>query len=208
MTALSNHIAENLANTKPQVCVLDHTGQIIAVSQSWKHKAQSWGLELSNFGIGEDYLTHCKSAEACEFRSQLCDLLSGETDKVMTHYDCGRPGAPEPFIVVAKREAVGDHHYFSMVHMSIKDYLQSAAQGELQQEISSLLPGAARPRPSKPSSMALTTEFVPVVRPLLTALDALLDAHRMSTSVGDYAAADKDLKLIFQIAKQIDDLTR
>ena len=208
MAALSNHIAENLANTKPQVCVLDHNGLIIAVSQSWKDKAQSWGLNLSRYGVGEDYLSHCKSNEACEFRAQLSNLLSGETDAIMTHYDCGRPGKPEPFVVIAKREAVGDHHLFSMVHMSFKEHLANATQGKLQDEINSLVSGTKPAHAPKQVSDALSTEFVPVVRPLLAALDALLDAHRMSTSVGDFAAADKDLKMILQIAKQIDEITR
>lgn len=208
MTALSNHIAETLANTKPQVCVLDHNGSIIAVSQSWKNKAQDWGLNLINFGIGEDYLAHCKGADGVEFRSQLANLLSGETDKIMTHYDCGAPGQPEPFVVVAKREAVGGHQYFSLVHMSVKDHAVNENSGELQEEISSLLPDTKPPNRHDHPPTALATEFVPVVKPLLNALDALLDAHRMSTSVGDYAAADKDLKMILQIAKQIDDVTR
>ena len=175
MTALSNHIAENLANTKPQVCVLDHTGLIIAVSQSWKARAMSLGLNLSNYGIGADYLSYCKCDEAREFRSQMSILLSGETDKVMTHYDCGRPCEPEPYVVIAKREAVGDHHFFSMVHMSVKEHLQNATPPEIQGEIGSPLASTDPPGVMKQPPTSLTTEFVPVLRPLLTALDALLD---------------------------------
>ena len=208
MTALSNRIAETLANTRPQVCVLDHAGSIIAVSETWKQKAQSWGLGLSNFGIGEDYLSYCKGADGAAFRAQLSILLSGETDKVMTHYDCGKPGQSEPFVVVAKRETVDGQHFFSLVHMSTKDLVLNDVPAELQEEINSLLP-AGKPAPvrNRPP-VDLASEFVPVVKPLLNALDALLDAHRMSTSVGDYEAADRDLKMILQIAKQIDEVTR
>jgi two-component system NarL family sensor kinase len=65
-----------------QVALLDETGKVIAVNQSWCRFAKANGYVGADGGIGKDYLELCASRMECEEAQQVADgirmLMSGE----------------------------------------------------------------------------------------------------------------------------------
>jgi two-component system NarL family sensor kinase len=73
-----------------QVALLDETGKIIAVNQSWRSFAETNGYIGADKGVGRNYLEICESAGECEEARLVGDairlLVSGEREEFCCIY--------------------------------------------------------------------------------------------------------------------------
>ena len=84
-------------------CVLlDRSGTIVSVSQGWKAFAQEAGLDLPDFGVGQNYLRHCAYAdqESSRIVEGIAHLLSGRIDFLAFVYPCHSPAQRRWFFLL------------------------------------------------------------------------------------------------------------
>lgn len=65
--------------------ILDNSGRILAVNDTWREFARANGLCLPNEGIGADYLQYCADSQ---FRTDLKAFLAGRRDLLTLVYPC------------------------------------------------------------------------------------------------------------------------
>ena len=73
--------------------ILDASGTIVAVNDTWKDFARQNGLRLPNFGVGLNYLQFCESHGPYPSLSaaDLKELLSGQKKLLTLIYPCNSP---------------------------------------------------------------------------------------------------------------------
>ncbi len=83
--------------------ILDPSGMIVAVNDTWKLFARRNGLRLPNFGIGANYLNHCLSDESRPSLRprELKELLTGQRRLVTLIYPCHSPRKKRWFSLIA-----------------------------------------------------------------------------------------------------------
>ena len=75
------------------VAILDTSGTIVDVNDTWKEFARQNGLRLPNFGIGSNYLQFCVSDGPYPSLSaaNLKELLAGQKKLLTLIYPCDSP---------------------------------------------------------------------------------------------------------------------
>jgi hypothetical protein len=81
--------------------ILDASGVIVAVNDTWKEFGRQNGLRIPNAGVGVNYLQYCAGSE---FTRELRGLLAGRLDLLTLFYPCrsveasrgGATPAPDP----------------------------------------------------------------------------------------------------------------
>ena len=75
------------------VAILDRSGLIVAVNEAWKNFGRQYGLQLSNFGVGVNYLRYCEfgASDSLQLLEDLRDLLAGKSNLITRIYPCHSP---------------------------------------------------------------------------------------------------------------------
>ena len=105
--------------------ILDASGTIVAVNDTWKDFARQNGLRLPNFGVGSNYLQFCESDGLYPSLSaaDLKDLLVGQKKLLTLIYPCDSPAIDWRFRVGDKvkirllNEMAGDHPMHHPFHV-------------------------------------------------------------------------------------------
>ena len=95
--------SRELTTLPVSTAILDSSGTIIAVNDTWKLFARRNGLRLPNFGIGANYLDHCLSDESRPSLrpKELTELLTGQRSLVTLIYPCHSPKEKRWFSLIA-----------------------------------------------------------------------------------------------------------
>lgn len=95
--------ASELRTLPVSTAILDPSGTIVAVNDSWKVFARRNGLRLRNFGIGVNYLNYCLSDESRPSLrpNELKELLAGQRSLVTLVYPCHSPREKRWFSLIA-----------------------------------------------------------------------------------------------------------
>src|SRR5690242_7374642 len=101
--AMSGVASRELTTLPVSTAILDPSGTIVAVNESWKLFARLNGLHLRNFGIGTNYLDHCLSDESRPSLrpKELKELLAGQRRLVTLIYTCHSPRQKRWFSLIA-----------------------------------------------------------------------------------------------------------
>ena len=75
------------------VAILDRSGLIVTVNEAWKDFGRQYGLRLSNFGVGVNYLRYCEfgASDSLQLLEDLRDLLDGKSNLITRFYPCHSP---------------------------------------------------------------------------------------------------------------------
>jgi DNA-binding CsgD family transcriptional regulator len=75
------------------VAILDATGRIVAVNDTWKDFGRRNGLRVDRFAVGANYLDFCRSRDPGmrRFTTNLRALLAGRRDLLTFVYPCHSP---------------------------------------------------------------------------------------------------------------------
>lgn len=95
-------IAEDMAASvmdalTSNICVVDLTGEILAVNRAWLEFSASNAGGAERVYLGTNYLNVCRSStgpastEAPEFYGGMHDVLEGRTDLFQIEYPCHSP---------------------------------------------------------------------------------------------------------------------
>jgi DNA-binding CsgD family transcriptional regulator len=81
---------EGLKSLPASVAILDASGTIVAVNDTWKQFGRRNGLRLPHSAIGSSYLQYCRSDEpnSRRFVNELRALLAGKRDLLTFIYPC------------------------------------------------------------------------------------------------------------------------
>ncbi len=98
LTPDQTQIRQNLIDAlDAHVCLVDQTGQILAVNLAWQRFARDNGCSDGMPGIGLNYLEVCWRAakdgdlEAGRARQAILSVLSGRQPQVQVEYPCNSP---------------------------------------------------------------------------------------------------------------------
>ena len=85
------------------VAILDRSGLIVAVNEAWKNFGRQYGLRLSNFGVGVNYLRYCEfgASDSLQLLEDLSDLLAGKLKP--HHANLSLPFADRTALVLSDR---------------------------------------------------------------------------------------------------------
>ena len=85
------------------VAILDRSGLIVAVNEAWKNSGREYGLQLSNFGVGVNYLRYCEyeASDSRQLLEALRDLLAGKLKP--HHSNLSLPYADRTALVLSDR---------------------------------------------------------------------------------------------------------
>jgi len=122
------HLADRFTALKSlsvSAAILDSTGKILAVNEAWKAFGKSNGLTLPEFGVGQDYLSHCsdQSSDSDEFENNLRKLLAGKMDLLTLVYPCHSPEKQRWFFLLGMPLALGKPAGVALVHSDISGLL-------------------------------------------------------------------------------------
>lgn len=92
-----------------QVAMLDRDGTLVMVNAAWQRFALSNGGDPALMGVGANYLDVCSAgslppeSEGHRVRTQLANLLTGETEGFQLEYPCHSPDEQRWFLMHATR---------------------------------------------------------------------------------------------------------
>jgi len=104
--------SKELTTLPVSTAILDSSGTIVAVNDTWKLFAQRNGFRLPNFGIGTNYLNHCLSDQRQPSLrpKELKELLAGQRILVTLIYPCHSPREKRWFSLIAFPLSLDHHH--------------------------------------------------------------------------------------------------
>ena len=106
-----------LDSLSAHIAVLDATGTIVAVNQSWQAFARENGLKEGRAGIGSNYLDVCRSADpdpkALQALEGINGVMSGRLSSFYMKYPCHSSAKLRWFVVRAS--PLLDHENFVVV---------------------------------------------------------------------------------------------
>ena len=105
--------------------ILDTSGTIVAVNDTWKDFAQQNGLRLPNFGIGSNYLQFCGSDGPYPSLSatDLKELLVGQKKLLTLIYPCHSPTEKRWFFLIGLPLSPDKLAGIALLHINLTDTL-------------------------------------------------------------------------------------
>jgi DNA-binding CsgD family transcriptional regulator len=119
MPANDKSLAVNLA-------ILDRAGAIASVNEGWKRFARRNGLRTRKYGLGSNYLEHCRAGdlEAKHWHGQIGALLRGEVDLVSFAYRCDSPRRKRAFVCIGAPLSPARDSAVVLLHLNVSAMLQ------------------------------------------------------------------------------------
>jgi DNA-binding CsgD family transcriptional regulator len=120
--------------------ILDNSGRILAVNDTWTEFARANGLCLPNEGVGADYLQYCADSQ---FRTDLKAFLAGRRDLLTLVYPCHSPSGKRWFSLIGVPLSLGNPGGVALLHVNLTGMLptefdtssmhvETAGRGQLQ----------------------------------------------------------------------------
>src|SRR4051812_25838628 len=108
--------------------ILDTSGTIVAVNDTWKDFARQNGLRLKNFGIGANYLQFCGSDGPYPSLSamDLQELLIGQKKLLTLIYPCDSPTTKRWFSLIGLHLSPDKPAGVALLHINLTDTLPMA----------------------------------------------------------------------------------
>ena len=103
------------------LAVIRSSGEIVSVNEGWKRFGQLNGLRTPCFGLGQNYLEHCKPTdrEARQAVQQIRGLLARDVDLVSFPYSCNSPRKRRTFVLIGAPLSQGPKPTFVLLHLNI-----------------------------------------------------------------------------------------
>ena len=98
--------------------ILDASGMIVAVNDTWKEFGRRNGLCIPDSGIGSNYLQYCTSGEP-EFTTELRALLAGRLDLLTLVYPCHSPGEKRWFSLIGVPLSLAKPSGVALMHVNL-----------------------------------------------------------------------------------------
>jgi PAS domain S-box-containing protein len=147
---IERQFCQNLLDSlAPHAALLDASGTIIAVNESWRQFAEKNRLRLPDYGVGTNYLTVCDTAtgafsdEAPLASQGIRAVLTGERDSFSLEYPCHSPIEERWFVMRVSRFKGSDPLRVLVMHDNITERKQAenahaASEERLRQVITSI----------------------------------------------------------------------
>ena len=105
--------------------ILDGSGTIVAVNDTWKDFARQNGLRLPNFGIGSNYLQFCGSDGPYPslFATDLKEMLSRRRKFLTLIYPCHSPTEKRWFFLIGLPLSPDKPAGIALLHINLTDTL-------------------------------------------------------------------------------------
>ncbi len=113
------------------VAILDATGTIIAVNDTWKELGRKNGLHMPRFGVGASYLRYCRSKESNTFSlaGRLRDVLARRLELLTFVYPCHSPSERRWFCLIALPLSLGEAGGVALLHVDLTGMLAHLIAG-------------------------------------------------------------------------------
>ena len=102
--------------------ILDASGMIVAVNDTWKEFGRRNGLCIPDSGIGSNYLQYCASGGS-EFTTELRALLAGKLDLLTCVYPCHSPGEQRWFSLIGVPLSLAKPAGVALMHVNLTGML-------------------------------------------------------------------------------------
>jgi hypothetical protein len=102
------------------VAILDSSGIIVAINDTWKDFRRRNGLRISNAGIGASYLEYCVDSE---FATELRALLAGRLNLLTLVYPCHSPSQKRWFSLIGIPLSPGQPGGVALLHVNLTSML-------------------------------------------------------------------------------------
>ena len=102
--------------------ILDATGTIVAVNDTWKEFGRRNGLSIPDSGIGSNYLQYCTAGEP-KFKTDLRALLTGKLDLLTLVYPCHSPSEERWFSLIGVPLSLGKPAGVALMHVNLTGML-------------------------------------------------------------------------------------
>ena len=102
--------------------ILDASGTIVAVNDTWKEFGRRNGLSIPDSGIGSNYLQYCTAGEP-KFKTDLRALLAGKLDLLTLVYPCHSPGEERWFSLIGVPLSLGKPAGVALMHVNLTGML-------------------------------------------------------------------------------------
>jgi DNA-binding CsgD family transcriptional regulator len=108
-------------NTLPvSAAILDSSGMIVAVNDTWSDFAQANELRIPDAGVGANYLNYCVDPQ---FTRELEALLAGRLDLVTLVYPCHSPREKRWFSLIGIPLSLGKPGGVALLHVNLTGVL-------------------------------------------------------------------------------------
>ena len=133
---------EGLKSLPASVAILDASGTIVAVNDTWKQFGQRNGLRLPHSATGSNYLRYCRSDEpnSRRFASELRALLAGKRDLLTFIYPCHSRTQARWFCLIGLPLSLNKSAGVALLHVNLTAMLplpigarRARAKGEKEQ---------------------------------------------------------------------------
>lgn len=116
---------EALTFLRVSVAILDSSGRIVAVNETWKRFGRQNGLRMPNSAVGLNYLEYCQSDEprSRRFGKELKALLAGRLDLVTFVYPCHSPARKRWFSLVGFPLSSDSRAAVALLHVNLTEML-------------------------------------------------------------------------------------
>ena len=125
----------NALNTLPvSAAILDASGTIVAVNNTWKEFGRRNGLRIPNWGVGADYLKYSgdEGLRSARFVRDLRDLLARRLDLLTAIYPCHSPGQKRWFSLVGVPFPLDKPAGAALLHVNLTNMLKLPMEGRPQ----------------------------------------------------------------------------
>jgi DNA-binding NarL/FixJ family response regulator len=124
-------------NTLPvSAAVLDASGTIVAVNDTWKEFGRRNGLGIPDWGVGASYLKYSggKGRRSTRFVRDLKELLAGRLDLLTAIYPCHSPDRKRWFLLVGVPFPLEKPTGAALLHVNLTTMLQVPMTGRGRQD--------------------------------------------------------------------------
>ena len=124
---MKNRVAtfEGLKSLPVSVAILDASGTIVAVNNTWEQFGRRNGLRVPHFAVGSNYLQYCRSDEpnSRRFVAQLKALLAGRRDLLTFVYPCHSPTQARWFCLIGLPLSLSKSGGIALLHVNVTTML-------------------------------------------------------------------------------------
>lgn len=116
---------EGLKSLPASAVILDASGTIVAVNDTWREFGRRNGLRIPHSAIGSNYLRYCQSDEprSRRFAKELRALLAGQLDLLTFIYPCHSPTRERWFSLIGLPLALKNPAGVALLHVNLTDML-------------------------------------------------------------------------------------
>jgi DNA-binding CsgD family transcriptional regulator len=112
------------------VAILDRSGTVVAVNDTWREFAEASGLSIPDAGVGVNYLHYCVDAQ---LKGALKALLARRRDLVTQIYPCHSPSERRWFSLIGVPLSLENPGGVALMHVNLTSILPAQIDTRLMQ---------------------------------------------------------------------------